>query len=491
MIASNFYFAALLLLVAGAVSAIVFRTNERAANGFAHGLAVLGSSSAVLCAFLVFRDGGFAVSAGEWPLFGEVAVRVDGLAAFFLLLAGFVGAAAGLYATGYCREYYGRRLWLMAANFNVFLLTIFLVFTVSHVVAFLVMWELMSLVSFLLVNHEWERAASRRAAFIYIVMTHIGTAFIITAFLLLATAAGSFDFGKLAWTGGDEWLRTVIFLCALLGFGTKAGMMPVHVWLPLAHPAAPSHISALMSGVMIKTAIYGLARFLLDFMGPAPLWWGQLMLTLAIVSCVLGVLYALMENDIKRLLAYSSVENIGIIMLGMGAGLVFGASGQPALAGLAWSAALLHALGHALFKSLLFFGAGAVVQATHTKDMEKLGGLIRLMPYTAVLFLAGAAAISALPGLIGFVSEWLTFQTLFYLPLGIAGIGGKTAGAIVLALFGLTGALAAACFVKAFGVAFLAKPRSEGAAHAREASGSMLAAMALPAAACLDRKSVV
>ncbi|SDE83359.1 Hydrogenase-4 component B [Sporomusa acidovorans DSM 3132] len=299
--------------------------------------------------------------------------------------------------------------------------------------------------------------------------------------------AGSLDFLRLRQSVGsiDPSTQNIVFLCAFIGFGAKAGMIPLHIWLPKAHPAAPTHVSALMSGVMIETAIYGLCRFCLDFLGAGPAWWGVIVLILAIVSSVLGVLYAVMEHDVKRLLAYSSVENIGIILLGVGAGLVFAAKGQSGLAAVAWVAALYHVMSHAICKSLLFMGAGAVLQSTHTKDMECLGRLIRKMPSTAVFFLTGAAAISALPALNGFVSEWMTFQALFYLPQSMAGALGKVFSAFLLASLGLTRALAAACFVKAFGIAFLAKPRSIQAEQAREVNHPMLFSMAVLAGLCL------
>ena len=300
----------------------------------------------------------------------------------------------------------------------------------------------------------------------------------------LAPPSGSLAFADLG--SGDSTVRNAVFLCALIGFGTKAGVIPLHVWLPEAHPAAPTHVSAVMSGVMIKTAIYGLARFYLDFLGPGPVWWGGMVLAAAALSAVLGVLYALMEHDVKRLLAYHSVENIGIILLGAGGGLVFAGAGLPGLAAVAWAAALFHVLNHALFKSLLFMGAGAVLQAAHTRDIEHLGGLIRYMPYTAAFFLTGAVAIVGLPPLNGFVSEWLTFQALFALPAGLAGLGGKVGAAALASLLGLTGALAAVCFVKVFGMIFLAKPRSTHVSDSvREAPGLMLAPMGLLAVLCL------
>ncbi|VBB06769.1 nadh:ubiquinone oxidoreductase [Lucifera butyrica] len=485
MLAADLYFLTGLFFLIGAMVALILYKKEYAANWIAHGMATAGSISAILCAIVVFWQGTARFPLFEWPLFGQVTVGLDYLSAFFLLLVGLLGAPASVYAIGYCREFYGRRLWLTAACYNLFLLSMVAVFTVSHVVAFLVAWEVMSLVSFFLVNHRWEEAENRRAAYVYLVMTHVGTAFIIAAFLLLAVNAGSFDFQALGQAGVKGWLRDLIFLFALLGFGTKAGLVPVHIWLPMAHPAAPSHVSALMSGIMIKTAVYGLSRFLLVFLGSGPAWWGQLVVAVGILSCLLGVLYAVLEQDLKRLLAYSTVENAGIILLGMGSGLIFTAGGHPVLAGFAWSAAFLHTFNHAIFKSLLFLSAGTVVQATHTHNLEKMGGLIKKMPVTAVFFLIGAVTIASLPPLSGFVSEWLTFQSLFYLPQGVDGLAGQLAGTVLPALLGMAGALAAGAFVKAFGIAFLAKPRSPQAEKAGEAPGLMTAPLGLLAAICI------
>ncbi|MBP2634966.1 MAG: dehydrogenase (quinone) [Firmicutes bacterium] len=488
MIVEFLLYSLVFFFITGVLSPFFIR-NNKLINYIAHGMAALGSLAAVLCAIIVFSTGKLQILT-SLVMFGEaVYVRVDYLAAYFLLTVGIVGCIVSVYAIGYSREYLGDtcRYRVMAALYNAFLLSMILVVCVSHIVAFIIVWEIMALTSFLLVNYEHEKLETSRAAFIYIVMTHVGTAFIITAFFLLANKAGGLAFLRLIEAAGslDVWTKNAVFLCALIGFGAKAGIVPLHIWLPRAHPAAPSHVSALMSGVMLKTAIYGLCRFYLDFLGTSFAWWGALVLVLAVVTAVLGVLYALMEHDVKRLLAYSSVENIGIILLGMGAGLLFSAKGNGTLAALAWAAALYHVLNHAIFKSLLFMGAGAILQAAHTKDMEHLGGLIKRMPYTAVWFLAGAAAISALPPFNGFVSEWLTFQALFYLPQSLAGVTGKLFSAFLLAMLGLTGALAAACFIKAFGIIFLAKPRSSKAAEAEEANKPMLVSMALLASLCL------
>lgn len=488
MIAELLLYFSLFFLITGVLSPFT-TSNNKIVNYVAHGVAALGCLATILCAIFIFVNGKVDFIT-PWIMLGSpVYIRLDYLAAYFLLTIGIVGCTASIYAIGYSREYLGdgRRYQVMVSLYCAFLLSMVLVVSVSHVAAFVVVWELMAVTSFFLVNYEHERDEARRAAFVYIVMTHVGTAFIITAFFLLAYKAGSLDFSSLAQTAGnlDAGIKNVVFLCALIGFGTKAGIIPLHIWLPRAHPAAPSHVSAIMSGVMIKTAIYGLCRFCLDFLGAGPVWWGVVVLVFAIVSSVLGVLYALMESDLKRLLAYSSAENIGIILLGIGAGMVFTAKGLGTLAALAWMAALYHMLNHAIFKSLLFMGAGAVLKSTHTKDIEHLGGLIKKMPYTAVLFLVGTAAISALPPLNGFISEWLTFQSLLYLPQVMHGALGKTFGALLLAMFGLTGGLAAACFVKAFGITFLAKPRSSQAEQAKEVDKPMLISMAVLTGLCV------
>jgi hydrogenase-4 component B len=316
-------------------------------------------------------------------------------------------------------------------------------------------------------------------------MTHAGLALLLAAFILMMNA-GSGTFGDLRTAAAflSSTTRNVIFLLAVLGFGSKAGIMPLHVWLPRAHPAAPSHVSALMSGVMIKMGVYGILRIALDLLGGGPTWWGALILVAGAVSAVLGILYALMENDIKRLLAYSSVENIGIIFIGIGAGLLFGSRGLPMAAALAFVAALYHALNHSAFKGLLFMGAGSVLHATHTRDMNLMGGLIKRMPWTSLFFLIGAVAIAGLPPLNGFVSEWLLFQSLLpgvNIPQPVvAALMTISVGALAL-----TGGLAAAGFVKAFGITFLAIPRSEKAAGAHEAGLAMRIGMGFMVLICI------
>ena len=425
--------------------------------------------------------------AGSVLGFAPIDVRFDALSALFLVALGVAGAASSVYAVGYG----GRGSPLRdrtSAAYPLFLLSLALVFGAADAFSFLLAWELMALSSALLVVGSRPDAAVARAGYLYLVLTHLATAAIVVAFAILAAAAGSSDltsFGRAA-ASLPPVTRDIVFALLLVGFGTKAGAIPFHVWLPRAHPVAPSHVSALMSGVMIKAGVYGLVRFGIELLGPGPQWWGLAVLAIGVASAVLGVLYALMEHDLKRLLAFHSIENIGIILMGLGVALLAVGEGATALAALALTAALFHTLNHALFKSLLFLAAGSAQAAAGTRDLNRLGGLARVMPVTAIAFAVGAAAISGLPPLNGFASEWLTFQ-------GLLGAGAATAlspvsrSAALLSFgaLGLTAALAVACFVKATGVGFLALPRSPGAAAARETSRWMGAPMLALAAACV------
>ena len=350
--------------------------------------------------------------------------------------------------------------------------------------SFLVAWEFMSLSSWALVLAQHQVPENVRAGYVYIVMASFGTLALLLAFGLLAGPDGGYAFADIRASHPSAALAALALCLALIGAGSKAGLVPLHVWLPLAHPAAPSHVSALMSGVMTKVAVYGFVRIVFDLLGEPAWWWSMVVLTLAGLTCVLGVLYALMQHDLKRLLAYHTVENIGIIFIGLGLGLAFKAYGMAWAAALALSAALLHVFNHSLFKSLLFFGAGAVLTATGERDMEHLGGLIHRMPQTAFAFLIGCAAISALPPLNGFVSEWLTFQAILISPQ-LPSWGLKFLVPAVGALLALSATLAAACFVKAFGVTFLGRARTPCATAAHETDGFSLAAMFLLAALCL------
>ncbi|UVT16077.1 MAG: hydrogenase 4 subunit B [Nitrospira sp.] len=416
------------------------------------------------------------------------AIRIDPLAAFFVLTISLAGLAASIYAIGYMRHFDGHTsLPVLGALFNGFLCSMTVVVLADNGIFFLIAWELMSLLSYFLVVTEHENAEVRYAGLFYLIMTQVGTAFIILTFLIFFQEGGSFAFDAFRHPEQllPENMRTIAFLMALIGFGTKAGIVPLHVWLPYAHPAAPSHISALMSGVMIKTAIYALIRVYFDFLGGQfPWWWGFVVLVIGAVSALLGVMYALMEHDLKGLLAYHSVENIGIILLGIGAGMIFQTYGLKEFAALGLLAGLYHTINHAMFKALLFLGAGSLLYATHTRNMEEYGGLLRRMPWTGACFLIGAVSIAALPPTNGFVSEWLVFQSLF-LSFHIPDTFLKLILPLAAAMLALTGALALACFAKAFGISFLALPRSTYARHAREVPIPMRVAMAFLATVCI------
>lgn len=463
--------------------------SDRAKNALTHGAAIAACTAGVLAGVggLLAPEPLVFSLPSTIPLL-HIQLRLDPLSAFFVFVISLSGVAVSIYALGYVREFYGRHsISAMGALYHAFLLSMVLVVTADDAFLFLIVWEIMSLVSYLLVVTEHEKAETRYAGFFYLVMTHVGTAFILIAYLVFYQQTGSFAFDTFRQSGHalPEGFRTVAFVAAFIGFGAKAGVVPLHVWLPYAHPAAPSHISALMSGVMIKTAIYGLIRVYFDFLGGAfPWWWGFTVLAVGAVSALLGVMYALMEHDLKSLLAYHSVENIGIILLGIGAGMIFQSYGLSHLAALGLLAALYHTMNHAMFKGLLFMGAGSVLYATHTRNMEEYGGLIRQMPWTAFFFLVGAISISALPPTNGFVSEWLTFQSLFLsfmLPDPLM----KILIPIGAAMLALTGALAVACFAKAFGISFLAMPRSHHARHAKEVPMPMRIGMGTLAAACV------
>lgn len=416
------------------------------------------------------------------------AVRLDPLSAFFVLTISLAGLAASIYAMGYLKEFHGRvSVAALAALTNGFLLSMTLVVIADNGFFFLIAWELMTLVSYFLVVTEHEKADVRYAGFFYLIMMHAGAAFVVLTYLILFQSAGSFSFEAFRHPEQSlpEGMRTLVFFCALIGFGTKAGIIPLHVWLPYAHPAAPSHISALMSGVMIKTAIYGMVRVYFDFMGGQfPWWWGFVVLLVGATSALLGVMYALMEHDLKRLLAFHSVENIGIILLGIGAGMIFQTYGLKEFAALGLLAGLYHTINHAMFKALLFLGAGSLLYATHTRNMEEYGGLLRRMPWTGLLFLIGAVSISALPPTNGFVSEWFVFHTLF-LSFQLPDLFLKLMLPIAAAMLALTGVLALVCFAKAFGFSFLALPRSSHARHAEEVPIAMRIGMGTLAVLCV------
>jgi hydrogenase-4 component B len=472
---------------AGALGALLCARWPGASRVVGHAFALLGALLALGLGLAGLAGGTVSVSVAQVLPIGGVALGLDRLSAFFILVMAVAAVPSALYAIGYTREYEGRySLAGMGVALNLFLASMSLVVMARNALTFLALWEAMSLASYFLVMTEKDDRETERAGWLYFVMTHAGFACLLIGFLLLSGATGSMEFA--GWQAGGASVtpatRNLIFILLAVGFGSKAGVIPLHIWLPQAHPAAPSHVSALMSGVMIKLGIYGLVRVGFDWLSGGPAWWGIAVLLVAAVSAVMGVLYALVEHDLKRLLAYHSVENIGIILFGVGGAMLFQAYHLPGLAGLALIAGLYHTLNHAVFKSLLFMGAGAVLHATHTRNMEEMGGLIKRMPQTAVFFLVGSVAIAALPPFNGFISEWLTFQSLL-LSFQIPDKAINLTFALSVAALALTSGLAAACFIKAFGISFLALPRSEHAERASEVGFSMRAAMALLAVACL------
>ncbi|KKQ80707.1 MAG: Formate hydrogenlyase subunit 3/multisubunit Na+/H+ antiporter, MnhD subunit [Parcubacteria group bacterium GW2011_GWC2_38_7] len=472
----------------GAFGSLLVRKNDRLANAWQSFFGIVGALWGVVFSIVVFMSNGLLFTANSTAIpFLTFAINIDRLAAFFVFIVSLITLFCSIYGIGYIKHYYQKyNIGSLGFFFHLFVLGMLLVVTVSNGLFFLVAWELMSIASYFLVVYDRNDENNVKAGFLYLVMTHVGTAFIVLALLLMYKFTGSFDFASIKEQSLliPVFVKDIIFVLALVGFGTKAGIIPFHIWLPSAHPAAPSHVSALMSGVMIKTGIFMMIRIFLDILQPVPLWWGITILIVGLVSALMGVLYALTEHDIKRLLAYHSIENIGIILLGLGSSLVFVSLGNMPLALFGLGAALFHTLNHATFKSLLFLSAGSVINQTHSRNMEEYGGLIKYMPQTAFFFLVGSMAISALPPFNGFFSEWLTFQILLQ-GVASASIFLKSIFVLASGALALTGGLALACFVKAFGATFLARPRSLEATHAKESSFSQLSGMGLLAIFCL------
>ena len=417
-------------------------------------------------------------------------LRLDPLAGFFLLLLGSVSAGVSVYSMGYFRDETAGRLALLALEYHVFLASMAFVILADDAYLFMVAWETMALSSYFLVTTDHKLPAIRRAGFLYLLIAHLGAIAILLCFGVMNGGHGDYTFDALRAAELQPQWATVAFVLAFFGFGAKAGMIPLHAWLPEAHPAAPSPVSALMSGIMIKTAIYGMIRVIYDLIGNVHWEWGMLVLVIGTGTTLFGVLYALMQHDLKRLLAYHSVENIGIILLGLGMSMVFVGFGHPAAGALGLIAALYHTLNHAVFKGLLFLGAGSILHATGLRNLNDMGGLIHKMPHTAFYFLVGALAISALPPLNGFVSEWLTFQTALQASILENGVV-RSLLPLFAATLALAGALTGMCFVKVFGIAFLGRPREPRHAaadaagdHGRDAGMMERFGMAWLAAGC-------
>ena len=417
---------------------------------------------------------------------GSFAVAIDAVSAIFLVPVFVLPALGSIYGLGYWRQRQhpanGRKL---SFSYGVLAAAMALVVIARDGILFLIAWELMALAAFFAATTEDHEPAVRQAGWVYLIATHVGTLCLVALFALWQRTTGSFAWAPLSSAVVAQYpgVTTALFLLALIGFGFKAGIMPLHVWLPGAHANAPSHVSAVMSGVMLKMGVYGIVR-VAGWLPDAPSWWGCLLLGVGAVTALLGIVFASAQRDIKRLLAYSSIENIGIMVLGVGLALLGRTLGRPDLVWLGLAGCLLHVWNHALFKGLLFFAAGAVVHETGTRDMDRLGGLAKRMPRTSVLFLLGAVAICALPPLNGFVSEWMLYLGFFHSlsPAGGNGWPMSGFGAVALAM---TGALAAACFCKVFGTVFLGESRSEATAHSHDPNFLLIGPMVALATGCL------
>jgi formate hydrogenlyase subunit 3/multisubunit Na+/H+ antiporter MnhD subunit len=482
---------AMSLQVLAGTAAFAFSKWPRVATALGAGGAVLGCVVGLVPTLRVLVGGSPESLRFAWDAsHGAFSVEVDALSAFFLLPVLGLSALAAVYGGDYLLAYrHEKSLASPWFFFNVFLVGMVMVVVARTAFLFLVAWEVMSVAAYCLVMFEHEKADVRKAGWVYLVATHLGVAFLFLAFLLLGRNAGSLEFGAFRAVPalGAGWAG-LIFLLALVGFGAKAGFVPFHVWLPEAHPAAPSHVSALMSGVMIKMGLYGMLR-VLTFLGqPAP-WWGPTLAGLGLLTGLVGIALALQQRDVKRVLAYSSIENMGLIGLALGVGMWGWASDLPAVAALGVAAGLLHVWNHALMKGLMFLAVGSVLHATGTKDMEKLGGLMKRMPWTASAMMVGAVAISALPPLNGFVSEWLMYLGL--IKCGFVSNDSRSLMALFAAGFlALIGSLAAVAFVRLSGIVLLGSPRSEAARHAHESSPWMLAPMLLLVVLCLGMAMV-
>ena len=476
----SFFYLGIILFLAGAIASLIF--NQRA-KGFAYILTSIGAIFLAIFGVLLLSSPPVNILSISITPILEFVFRGDTISGFFILVISVVTFSVSIYSIGYTKGMANKGI--LGFLLSIFIISMYAVVLSGNIITFLISWETMSIVSYFLVVFDTQEK-SAKAGFIYALMTHVGVVFIIVLFLILYKYTGHMDFAGIKAAAGNlpDAVKTIIFIFAIIGFGTKAGIVPLHTWLPEAHPAAPSNISSLMSGVMIKVGIYGILRIVVDILGVGPEWWGTAIIIIGAVTSVLGIMYATVERDIKRLLAYCSVENIGIILLGIGTSMVLASNGLYKLSAIAMTAGLYHTLNHAVYKGLLFLSAGSLVHSTHTKNLEEMGGLIKLMPYTAFFFLIGSVSICALPFFNGFVSEWLTYQSLLSNFQAMSATA-KVAAPLGGAALAFSGALAVACFVKAFGIPFLGLPRSHHATDAKESSLPMLVGMAILALLCL------
>ena len=468
----------------GGVGAIFFRKRSVIQKYFPYVTAFIGSFFGLSAALLIFiNETHFSFYIWEVTPYLSFTYSIDLLAAFFLIIITFIAAVVSIYTPQYIQRYEkSRALSGIGALLNLFLLSLTGVVMAENVFTFLIMWEVMSLLSFFLVIVEHEDANVLQSGRLYLIMTHLGTGFIILAFLLMYFYTGTIDFAEIKSLHHMIPLtqKSLIFIFSFIGFGMKAGLVPIHIWLPRAHPVAPSHISTLMSAVMIKTAIYGFIRVVFEMITVSSYWWGIIVLIVGMITAIYGILYAVVQKDIKQFLAYSSVENMGLIFMGIGASLLFVSLEMPVLASLALLAVFYHTLNHAFFKGLLFMGAGAINYATGSKNMDDLGGLIRYMPQTACLFLLGSLAVASFPPFNGFISKWLTFQSMVQLAfVNQEHILLTLLGAVAATSLIFVGRFVVLGFVKLFGIVFLAQPRSEKVVHAKEVPLAMRMAMGI------------
>lgn len=475
----DLFFIAMVLYLIGASAMIWPRPMEMAAHYVGTLCAAAASGMVALISLLFLHTA--EMYAAPRLVWGAYSLTADYWSAAFLLLTGTAGMVISIYALDYAKSYAGKGLRSLTGLWNLFIFSMVMVLMAGDAFTFIVAWEVMALVSFLLVNQESSEKNTVSAAYQYMVMTHLGTAAILVAFYLLGSSADSLSFDDLSRCVLDDGTRYVVFLCAFVGFALKSGIMPLHIWLPNAHPAAPSHVSALMSGVMLKVAIYGFGRFAIQFVGMQEMWQGLLVMVAGLVSAFVGVLYASMENDMKRSLAYSSVENMGIIFAAFGCGMVLYSMGYPQMSLIAFAASVVHCFSHSFMKGLLFMSAGSVMHATGSKNMELFGGLAKKMPYTAMFTLIGAMSLSALPFTSGFASEWMVLQSYITLAQHAATPEMRLLVIFAFIMLGLTGATALGCFVRLYGVTFLGRARSEIAEKAHEQHFFMLLGMGLDA----------
>ena len=465
--------AGLALLIAGTLAPVARGALTTAISCQAMGIALLGIGGALV--LFGAHPFGATFRSGLDPGLG-----IDGLSGFFIATLAVVAMPATIYARGYLAGVARSRALVVLGG--LFLIALVGLLMARDPSSFLACWELMTLVPAAAILVSRSDAGVRHAVFVYLAVTHLGGAGVWICVLALAHYGAIGDPGALAAQGAG--VQALVIVAAIVGFGAKAGLMPLHAWLPRAHPVAPSHVSALMSGVMIKVALYGLIRVLFEWAGPAPLWAGLIVLGLGLLSALGGVLYALVQRDLKRLLAFSSIENVGIVALGLGASILFASEANRTWAAIAFAAALLHVLNHAVFKALLFLAAGAFERAVGSLDLDRIGGLLRRMPWTAGAFLVGSMAIAGVPPLNGFASEWLTLQALIHVALGPS-LGLGLAGALAAAGLAATAALALFCFVKVIGLVLLGAPRRAEAEAAVEPAPSMRGAAVFLAGCCV------